>query len=317
LTDQIYATLLVREPGESLDAASVCLPPWLENPYRLVSLWDMERFSAENLHTALALLENLRNRCANAQPLGDAHVARLFGQQRFLVSDERQAIESQLAAIEAWLCNSGLRTSSEALKDLRETVGAVEAIPKLAASIVGHDLEELQKTIQREMRTVLFLYVPAKDATLYTEPLAEWEFVAKRWPQTRTNISESSLCLAFNRYGGAVFHILLVAEFGAIQVGNLMKASGDRPGWGCVARLEEILTRKYPNRSDIEQHHSDLLREMVPKMVSLRNARHRITHADNSDAWLVQDIGPNTADEIIKSTRGFMRELAVRLAAVP
>src|ERR1035438_7598900 len=69
--------------------------------------------------------------------------------------------------------------------------------------------------------------------------------------------------------------------------------SGDRPGWGCVARLEEILTREYHKRSEIERQHSDLLRDMVPKMVSLRNARHRITHADNNKSWIVQDIGPS------------------------
>jgi hypothetical protein len=32
---------------EISDRAPVCLPPWLENPYRLVSLWDMLQFNAD------------------------------------------------------------------------------------------------------------------------------------------------------------------------------------------------------------------------------------------------------------------------------
>jgi hypothetical protein len=203
---------------------------------------------------------------------------------------------------------------AEALLDLQQTIKSESVLP---AAIVAHDLEELQKTIQREMRTVVFLYMAAEDAKRYNEPFAGWESVIDRWPQTKGNISESSICLALNRYGGAVFHILLVAEFGAIQAGNLLGVSGDRPGWGCVARLEEILTREYPKRSEIERQHSDLLRAVVPKMVSLRNARHRITHADNNKSWIVQDIGPSTTDEIVKLTRGFIRELADRLPEVP
>jgi hypothetical protein len=291
-----------------------CLVPWLENPYGLVSLWDMERFNAGSLHGALVALENTRITHAAMLPSGDATAARLLKQQKFLNDGERTKLNELLAWIENQLRDSGLPTSAEALVDLQRTVGNTRST--LSAAIVAHDLEELQKTIQREMRGVVFLYMPAEDAKRFGEPFAGWESVIDRWPQARGNISESSLCLSLNRYGGAVFHILLVAEFGVIQVCSLFGVCGDRPGWGCVARLEEILKRKYPDRLPIEQRHSDMLRDLVPSMVLLRGARHRITHADNSDTWLVQDIGPNTADEITKATRGFMREIAARLPAV-
>lgn len=284
------------------------LLPWAENPYRLVSLLDMERFNAGKLHAALAALENTRITHAAMQPPGDAAAARLLRQQKFLSAGERTKLNELLAGIENLLRDSGLPTSAEALVDLQRTVANTHS--KLSAAIVAHDLEEIQKTIQREMRIVVFLYVPAEEARIYDAPLAGWESVVERWPQVKANISESSICFSLSRFGGSAFHVLLVAEFGAIQVGNLLKVCGDRPGWSCVTRLVAILEKKFPARSALEQQHSELLRVMVSKMVSLKNARHRITHADNSNTWLVQDIGPNTAEELMKETRGFMRELA-------
>jgi len=289
-------------------------PPWRENPYGLVTWWDVEAFAAEDLHAVLSALENVRNQLATVAPPGDAPISRLLGQKKTLNDADRQALQGLFVWMERGLRGSGLPASAEALSDLGETIKTSKR--ELLAETIGHDLEELQKTIRREMRTVVFLYVPAEGAKGYREPLDGWESVADRWPETKKNISESSVCLALGRYGGAVFHVLLVAEFGAIQVCNLLGVSGDRPGWGCVDRLEKILDRRYPDRSILEQQHSDLLRDVVPKLVSLKATRHQITHTDNSDAWIVQDIGPSTADEVIKSARWFMREIAARIPKV-
>jgi hypothetical protein len=48
LADQTSAILLERETAAGEDAPPVCLAPWLENPYRLVSLRDMLEFAAGN-----------------------------------------------------------------------------------------------------------------------------------------------------------------------------------------------------------------------------------------------------------------------------
>src|ERR1017187_6864385 len=51
------AATAILEPATSTDVMPVCLCPWQENPYRLVSLWDiMDKFTAANccgLFTAL------------------------------------------------------------------------------------------------------------------------------------------------------------------------------------------------------------------------------------------------------------------------
>jgi hypothetical protein len=273
----------------------------------------MERFIAEHLHAALSMLENLRYRFATARPLGDAAIAQFFGKQRFLTNDERRSLNDSLFAVLYGLFQTGLPVSCETVQDLKHTVTDTSMVPNLAAATIAHDLEELQKTINREMRKVVFLYVGTKESERYSQPLVGWESVIARWPQVKMNISEASLCFSLDRFGGAVFHALLVAEFGAIQLCRLLDVCGDRPGWACVTKLEAIIDKAYPVRTALEQQHSELLRDMVPKTVSLRNQRHQITHIDNANDWIVQEIGPKTADEVIFATRAFMRELAKRL----
>ena len=159
LTNHTCATLLECELGESRAAPPVCLRPWAENPYGLVSLWDMERFEAGSLHAALAALENTRITHAAMSPPGDATAARFLGQQKILNDDERTGLHGLLVWMENQLRDSGLPTSAEALVDFQRSVKSARA---LSAAIVAHDLEELQKTIQREMRTVVFLSLASK-----------------------------------------------------------------------------------------------------------------------------------------------------------
>jgi len=107
---------------------------------------------------------------------------------------------------------------------------------------------------------------------------------------------------------------MLVAEFRAIQVGNLLKVSGDKPGWGCVERLNKILGKPFEARSPLEQEHSELLRRILPMIAAVKDStRHKITHVDNKLEWLDKDFSPQIAAEVIAATRGFMRRLAAEL----
>jgi hypothetical protein len=47
-----------RPEGGKADAPPVCLATWRENPYRLVSLWDMYQFYA---HAMVKLFDELRD----------------------------------------------------------------------------------------------------------------------------------------------------------------------------------------------------------------------------------------------------------------
>jgi len=306
--------------SHSKDALPVCLSPWRENPYGLVSWWDVEQFSGQGLHDAVEELQLHWLQWKQAQPLGDPFAAKLLGQERCLDKDERIALAASLINIAAKIGQSGLVVSQEALSEFITELHAwnIPGHEKKPASTVASRIEECQRTIRREMKSILFFYISAESSKWYRFPLNEWDAVVGRWPATKIDISESSKCMALDRFAAAIFHILLVAEFGVIRICDLFGVSGDKPGWGCVQRLERILAKPFKDRSPLEQQHSELLKEIVPMIVAVKDSsRHKISHVDNRLVWLDTDLSPQIANEVISAARGFMRRLAKELPLVP
>jgi hypothetical protein len=182
-----------------------------------------------------------------------------------------------------------------------------------------HDLgKELRGRLNDELFGTLFFSLSTSEADSYSNPTKDWELVIKTWPKTQIDIEESSRCYACSRYAAAIFHALLVAEIGVIEVAKLLGAAGDRPGWGALTRLERILQKPYNERSTTEQAHSELLEQVLPLMLAMKNSwRHKISHAENRLEWLDTDFSPQLVEEIMKAIRGFMRRLATELAPPP
>jgi hypothetical protein len=281
-----------------------------------MSLWDMEEFAAHGLHAAILLLMEIACYWRTARPAGDAVAAMLLGQKRTLTIREREDLEVQLRNVESHLRHSGLPTSGEAVMEFRTELlnWRTEGFTDRTADDVVSRIDDIHRTVRREMKTLVFLYVAAPDSERFRSPLAGWETTVKRWPRTETDIIESSKCFALGRFAASAFHILLVAELGAIQVCDLLNVSGDKPGWGCVQRLDHILARPFEKRTPLEQKHSALLKDVAPLLNTVKDSfRHKITHVDNKLNWIDTGFGPDVAAEIIAATRGFMRRLASEL----
>jgi hypothetical protein len=178
-----------------------------------------------------------------------------------------------------------------------------------------HELgRELHGRLNDELFGTLFFSLDSSEVAYYGNPTRDWEQVIKTWPKTQIDIEESSKCYALGRYAAAIFHALLVAEMGVIELSKLLGVAGDKPGWGALDRLEKILTKSYRERSPIEQTHSELLKQILPLMLAMKDSwRHKISHVENRLEWLDTDFSPQLAEEIIKSVRGFMRRLATTL----
>jgi hypothetical protein len=173
---------------------------------------------------------------------------------------------------------------------------------------------ELQGRLLDELPGALFLSLTSSEVQYYLNPTRDWEETIKRWPKTQIDIEESSRCFACARYAASIFHVLLVAEIGVIEVAKLLGVAGDKPGWGALDRLEDILARPYMERLPIHQKHSELIKQILPLMLAIKNSwRHKISHVENKLEWLDTDFSPQIADEIMKTTRGFMRRLAVEI----
>jgi hypothetical protein len=175
-------------------------------------------------------------------------------------------------------------------------------------------LRDLRERVEDELGDQYFLHLKSTDAAMFEDPLLKWESVVSRFPLVRNNIEESSKCFALERYGAAVFHILLVAEYGVIEVSRLLGVEGDKPGWSSLGRLSKLISIEYLKRDPLAQKHSMLLESVVPLAFVVKDSwRHKLTHVDNQLIWQDTDFSPAVAEEIITATRGFMRKLASEL----
>jgi hypothetical protein len=175
-------------------------------------------------------------------------------------------------------------------------------------------LKELRERLEDELDSQVFLHLSTQEAEMYLNPTNDWKTAIARFPRIKNDVEDSSRCFAYGSYAAAVFHILLVAEFGVIELAKLVGKAGDRPGWGSLEKVEKILTVSFPQRSPLEQQHSQLLTNTAPLAHAIKDAwRHKISHVDNKLVWTETDFSARTANEIITATRGFMRRLATDL----
>lgn len=175
--------------------------------------------------------------------------------------------------------------------------------------IVG-DLKHLRETLEDELQGKLFLHLSMAEADSYNNPRKGWEEVTARFGKVVIDVEESSKCFALERYGAAVFHVLLVAEYGIVELCKVLLPDERKPGWNALERLQRILAKKPAERSDLENEHSELLKNIAPLAFAMKDSwRHKISHVDNKLEWMDTDFSPEVAGEIISAARGFMRGL--------
>jgi hypothetical protein len=227
-----------------------------------------------------------------------------------LVIPAPSAVAGKLVALQMECVSHGL---TETAKKCDRIMNDCRSRPVTYREIVGA-LKELRERLEDELESELFLHLSPQEAEMYEKPVKDWNTAIARFPRIRTDVEDSSKCFAFGMYAAAVFHILLVAEFGVIELAKLVGSAGNKPGWASLGKVEKILTVPFLQRTALEQQHSELLKNTAPLTHAIKEAwRHKISHADNKLEWIDTDFSPRTANEIITATRGFMRRLATDL----
>jgi hypothetical protein len=175
-------------------------------------------------------------------------------------------------------------------------------------------LRELRERIEDDLHSTVFVNLSVQESELYDNPEKEWRDVIVKFSKMRHDIEECSKCFALARYGAAVFHVMLIAEFGVIQVANLFSVAGDKPGWAALDRLQRINDKGWKDKTELEQKHSKFLENLLPLAFSMKESwRHKMDHVANKIEWMDTDFSPEVANDIISATRGFMRRLATDL----
>jgi len=228
-------------------------------------------------------------------------------------ADDYSLLYAQVAAIAIDCKMYGLKSALDKCASIREQLER----RKLAVTCgdIHHWLADLRERLESDLSREYFLELSQKEAELYKSPAGpDWRDAIWRFRRIKYNVEEANKCFALGRYGAAVFHILLVAEFGVIEVAKLFGVEGDKPGWGSLERLEKINKTHPKERSLIELEHAEFLKNVIPLASAIKDSwRHKISHVDNQLEWVDTDFSPQVASEIISATCGFMRRLAADL----
>jgi hypothetical protein len=172
-------------------------------------------------------------------------------------------------------------------------------------------LKELRERIEDDLHSTVLLSLTESESALYENPERDWGNAASRFHKIRHDIEECSKCFALARYAAAVFHAMLIAEFGVIQVAELFGVAGDKPGWGALERLQRINDKKWTDKTPLEQQHAKFLELLLPLAFSMKNSwRHKMDHVANKIVWVDTSFDPDFAKDIISATSAFMRRLA-------
>jgi len=265
----------------------------------------MEKFIAEDLQATVRYLELLDR---------DLLVTAAINQPMAVDFRIKIAVELETFDLE----RMGLITSQEAVVELASDLkGHVwPHLAKLSPRDVSGRIQEINRTMRREMKKMTFMYLPHKEASWFEQPLNGWKEVLERFPASAIDIEEMGKCYALSRYAACVFHSLQVIESGLIELGKFLKVDDPKSGWTAVAnKLRKIVKSEHKTRTRSEKKHFAFIEQTEASVEALKNAwRNKISHSQGRLAVMTAgEFSPDVAVEIMMATRAFMRRLATEM----
>lgn len=317
MTDQICATLLEREPGESRDALPACLPPWVENPYRLVSLWDiMIDISAERVFWAGFALENLKTDCLMKPGPGAAPfpIAVLYNP---IDAPTRDKTLDWLEYVKKTCFRAGLAVTSETIAEIQSALSTPPEPNQrpLHYQWLMDKIKNVQDLVRKEAKTKVFLYVPPEKMRFWPTMDKQDVFgeeVGGAFPSAKFDAAEAGTCLALSRATACVFHLMRVLEIGLGVLGSMFSISLAHTNW--APAIEQI-------ESKIRDMHKDPIWKVMPDCKEQQEfyAQAASHFGILKDAWRNYTAHARgiyteeTAQRIFDNVGDFMQKLATRL----
>jgi hypothetical protein len=173
-------------------------------------------------------------------------------------------------------------------------------------------MDELQGRVIDELTAQRFFSLTLEEARKFNEWRIGWEKVLERFPDTTRDVEEMNKCFALSRYTAAMFHALHIAEWGAINLGDVIGVSDLKKGWGPTERrMREIVKggrSTFPAGMPIGFEFLEQMSREINTMVLAW--RHKVDHAANHLAIIPNtDFTPDIAEHIMISVRVFMLRL--------
>jgi hypothetical protein len=295
------AVPLVR--GHAELPKEVILPPWVQEPYRLWSLLDIMQIVDPEFLDHLLRFHNLGGLVNGVQKtlnkLGRPDL-RITGEKPFLTLEEAEDTAE-------WFAEYGLPRSGDILREW------VKGHPKLPFETV---MPELQRSIERELRASLFLYLPENKRRYFEGRHLFGETVTTAFPSAALDIEDAGKCFALGRFTACVFHLMRAMEVVLrVLAKTLNEPSIDprnNPSWDSI--LKKCYKEQGKDRRDRAQEWAadpDFFSAVTTTLMGVKDAwRNPTMHVEiNYDE--------ERALDIINAVRCFMRHVSRKLSESP
>ena len=263
--------------------------PWLEQPFSLLSWWDMEKFSAA-LFFALGRYLCVIKR--NIQTAIDAE-----GNSRKTPLGPSSSSQETLNAIKIRCENIGLTVSTK-------SVARIVSLGTAEGATLGDLIDaitHLEQTIIWEMEDRLSAYIPPERASRYDQKELFGKDVNNKFPTIQFDLVEAGNCYATGRGTAVVFHLMRIMETGVQAFGAKLGVQlTDEKNWQNI--LDEInkiiktLNPKAPATVEFSQSAANLYAVKLAW-------RNEVMHP--KDTYTLEE-----ADNLIRQVKLFMEHLA-------
>jgi hypothetical protein len=259
---------------------------WIENSHRLVSWWDMEKFSAAEFYEITSLLSRIQGIASRMQA------------DSVMPSSDPEGAPFESQRLIKYHCETiGLTVSAKC---------AAFMLARLANQDVTvgewtNLLRQLDHTILWEMQDRSFFYMPPKDSSFYDQKELFGETVNRKFPKMQFDIVEAGNCFATGRGTACVFHLMRIMEVGVQELGTALGiVLVSEKNWQVI--LDEV--NKAIKRLPPKDSKTVALAQASANLYSVKLAcRNEVMHP--KDTYTLEE-----AENLIRQVKLFMNHLA-------
>lgn len=271
---------------------------------KLVTLWDMLKFKADQFVKAMAELARLEQLIELAE--------KKFGENYALIATTPavgmdKILGSHPIELEKQLTELGLRVSAKGVSDLQNAAINGKPIPEFRL-LLAH----IRMSIQAELQGTCLLHVAFNRCEYYEAKELFGSEVATSFPSSIVNIEEAGKCFALERYTACVFHLMTVVEVGLRVLGaSLHDATLDpktNPNWQKILeRCDKELAKSPKDRSPEWLANGQFYADATANLRAVKDAWR------NPTLHIGIPYDEEKALDVFNSVKAFMRSLATKL----
>jgi hypothetical protein len=281
--------------------------PWLENPFGLVTLWDMIELEAGHFIDSLIVtgrLEELLGSETDRNKLQlSINALKLLGEQCQRLGLGGAGIKARAIVV---LWEQGVP-----LEDVRANVRELlSRIRDEAVSVCFYHIsaDKSPFLIQQEP---IGLMVRPNQIRIQRAPEYFGQSVTIRFPSLHVDLREAIKCFVFECFPACAFHMMRAADIGIPKIAKLCGIEDRSPSWGTILTAAEKLTQKtqYKDLPETLKPHIEFLKSIIADMRSMQHARNKISHSEDSTDVTRGSVDREDAYDLVVATRSFLRRL--------